>query len=155
MSQSCVKFLACICLLVLSQSTLLAQDGRGSRSGSWRASTTNSSTPYRYSYPPAYVVPATPIQPVITAPGGLPSSPPATPVTTAKLTVLASESAQVWFNGTASDAKDGARVYTSGSIETGKSLPVAVKISMSGSMREIQLTMQAGDAVTIDLRGSQ
>jgi hypothetical protein len=151
-SRLCVKLLAFTCVFVIGQGSLQAQDGRGSRSGSWRTST---STAYRYSTPPVYVVPATPVQPAVIAPGDLPSSPPATPVTTAKITVLVPENAQVWFNGTSSEAKEVGRVYTSGSIETGKSVPVSVKISMSGSMREMQLTMQAGDAVTIDLRGSR
>jgi uncharacterized protein (TIGR03000 family) len=79
----------------------------------------------------------------------------ASTASSAKITVVVPDSALVWFDGTPSDNKEGARVFTSTPIESGKTTQVTVKISWAGNTREMQLMMQSGDSMTIDLRGSQ
>jgi hypothetical protein len=63
------------------------------------------------------------------------------------------DGAQVWFDGTQTDKREGARVFTSSPIEAGQAMRVSVKISWAGNTREMQLSMQSGDIMTIDFRG--
>lgn len=89
------------------------------------------------------------------AQSGAAASSTSSPSSSAKITVMVPDGALVWFDGTQSDKKEGTRAFTSGPIESGRTIHVSVKISWAGNTREMQLGMQSGDAMTIDLRGSQ
>jgi uncharacterized protein (TIGR03000 family) len=182
MSRCCVGLMASVCLFVFSSSSTQAQDGRGSRGGSPRSGIyiygNSYSNGYRYLYPSGYVIPiqtsavtpiqtvaAPPVQPAVIgvtiAPSNGQSSGQSVGVTpstssvssSAKVTVMVPDGAQVWFDGTQTDKREGARVFTSAPIEAGQAMRVSVKISWAGNTREMQLSMQSGDIMTIDFRG--
>lgn len=108
---------------------------------------------YYPSYSSGYYYPATPvIDSGVIQTGGyaVPSAPAA--AAAAQVTVLVPEGAQVWFDGKEAAATGTSRVFTSPVLQPGQSSVLAVKARWDGSNREMQLPIQAGDKMTVDLR---
>lgn len=166
MSRWFLALAASACALVVSSSSVQAQDGRGSHGGGWRTSTSY----YRPAAVPVVVAVPTPV-PVAVAPAAPVPAPgsviglsvgnstivsaPLSSASPARIKVIAPEGAQVWFDGKLSDSKEVARTFTSAPIEAGQTAKVSVKVDWSGNTHEMQFTIHGGDVMNIDLRGAQ
>jgi hypothetical protein len=164
MSRPCVWFVASVCACLIGTSPSVAQDGRGSRGGGWyrNSGTTTRAVPVVVPVapvvvqPPAVQAPAAPVGAIALTVVPTPSlagiSAAAAP-TVARVSVKAPDGAQVWFDGTPGEVKDGVRTFTSGPIDAGQTSRVTVRIAVGGISREVQLALQTGDVMTIDVRG--
>ncbi|MCE9561310.1 MAG: TIGR03000 domain-containing protein [Planctomycetes bacterium] len=120
------------------------------------------SSGYSYPYSSGYSYPSTLYNPgvvplqigsgVVQASGinSIPSTA-ATPAP-ATVTVMVPDGAQVWFNGNETNTTGSSRVFTSPTIQPGQSTTLSVQARWDGSTRSMQVPMEAGDNMTIDLR---
>lgn len=87
----------------------------------------------------------------VTDPAVVPSSGTSTAAGTGSVTVVVPSGAQLWFDGKETDTGSASRVFTSQKLEPGQVKTLSVKARWDGSTREMQLPVQAGDNMTVDL----
>ena len=102
---------------------------------------------------------AAPVSGAILGGPAIASSTPVTAATTpgkplpATVTVIVPADAQVWFNGQEIKTTGESRVFTSTALSPGQPVQLVVKARWGGNTRELQLPLQAGDKMSVDLRG--
>jgi uncharacterized protein (TIGR03000 family) len=113
-----------------------------------------------YSYPNTYGGTYYPSStPALTGSGIVQTSgyTPATSVTSteaapATVTLIVPNDAKVWFNGKEDTTTGTSRVFTSPTLQPGESSVLSVKARWDGNDRTVQLPIQAGDKMRVDLR---
>jgi uncharacterized protein (TIGR03000 family) len=68
------------------------------------------------------------------------------------VTVVVSEGTKVWFDGKETGSAEGKRIFTSASLEPGKSTVLALKVENNGSTSQMRIPLKAGDKMTLDMR---
>lgn len=101
---------------------------------------------FRYSSPAPLIIPrsAVPVTPIPA------SSEPAAAV----VTLTVPSGAKVWFNDKEVDAPGGSAVFTSQVLKPGEASTLAVKARWNDRTREMNLTIRAGDKMSVDLRNN-
>jgi uncharacterized protein (TIGR03000 family) len=59
--------------------------------------------------------------------------------------------AEVWFDSKEAKANGNSRVFTSPALQPGQSAVLSVKENWEGQTREMQIPIQAGDNMNVDL----
>jgi len=119
------------------------------------------STPYYggYTYPATPTVVGNPVMQAggfevgnsVSQAGGISSSTGTTTPTPALVTIVVPEGAEVWFDGKLDAGNGTSRVFVSPALKPGQSTTLSVKAKWGGSTRELNLPIQAGDKMSVDI----